>query len=98
VPDLRIAAEQEHRDCALTEAARNVRPDHHPVAGQPVGPDAADEEEQHLRQRPRREDVPKVGLRSGQVEDGERERDVRERAPDEGGRSAEEEESERALP
>jgi hypothetical protein len=59
-------------------------------AREPVGPDAADEEEQHLRQRARREDEAEVRLRAGQVEDGERERDGCERVADERGRPAEE--------
>ena len=67
------------------------------MAREPVGPDPADEQEDHLRDRARREDEAEVGLRAGQVEDGERERDVRERVADERGRSAEEEEPELAL-
>ena len=97
LPDLGLAGQQQDRDHALGEPADDVREHHHAMARQAVGPDAADEQEQHLRDRPRSENEAEVGLRAGQVENGERECDVRERIADEGGRAAEEEESELAL-
>jgi hypothetical protein len=42
------------------------------VAREAVGPDAADEQEEHLRQRARRQHVAEVGFRAGHVENGER--------------------------
>jgi hypothetical protein len=67
------------------------------MARQPVGPDAADEQEHHLRHRARGEDEAEVGLRARQLEDSEGERDVRECIADERRRPAEEEEPEAAL-
>ena len=75
----------------------DVREHHDAVARQAVGPDAADEQKQHLWDRPGRQNEAEVGLRAGQVENGEGERDVGERVADERGRPAEEEEAELAL-
>jgi hypothetical protein len=61
------------------------------LRGRRSGPDPADEQEEHLRDRSRGENEAEVGLRAGQVKDGERERDVRERVADERDRAAEEE-------
>src|SRR3712207_7635498 len=63
-------------------AADEVGRDHHEVARQPVGPDPADEEEDHLWQRRGREDAAEVRSRPRQVDDRERERDRREGAPE----------------
>jgi hypothetical protein len=67
------------------------------VPREPVRPDASHEQEEHLRQGARREDEAEVGLRAGQVEDGERKRDVREGAADERRGPPEEVEPEVAL-
>ena len=97
LPDLGSTRQQEDGNRTLAEAARDVRGDHHTVPREPVGPDSSDEQEDHLRQRARRQDEAEVGLRAGQVEDGERERDGRERVADERRRPAEEQEPEAAL-
>jgi hypothetical protein len=97
LPDLGLAGQQQDRDHTLGKPADNVREHHHAMARQAVGPDPAHEQEEHLWDRPGRENEAEIGFRAGQVEDGERKRDVRERVADERGRSAEEEESELAL-
>ena len=97
VPDLSVAGDEQGGGHRLREAADDVRPDHHPVPRQPVGPDPADEQEHDQRDLARGEDQAEVGLRARQVEDGERERDRRDRAADEGDRPAGEEEAELAL-
>src|SRR5438034_2505033 len=97
LPDLGLAGQQQDRDHTLRETADDVRCHHHAMTRQAVGPDPADEQEEHLRDRSRGENETEVGFRAGQVENGERERDVRERVADERGRPAEEEESELAL-
>ena len=97
LPDLRLPGQEEDGDRALAEAADDVRDDHDAVTWEPVGPDPADEQEQDLRDRARREDEAEVGLRAGQVENGERERDVRERAADDRRRPPEEQEPEAPL-
>ncbi len=97
LPDLRVAQEQEQRDQALADAADHVRRHHHEVPRQPVGPDSADQEEDHLRHRPRGQDEAQVRLRAGELQDGEREGDVCERAADERRRPAQPEEPELAL-
>jgi hypothetical protein len=97
LPDLGLSRQEQDRDHALGKPADDVREDHDAVAREAVGPDSTDEQEQHLRNRPRRKDEAEIGFRAGQVEDGEGERDVGERVADERGRPAEEEESELAL-
>jgi len=67
------------------------------VAREAVGPDPADQHEDHERDGLRGEDIPEVRLRSGQVEDGERERDDRERVAGDRDRPAEEEKPELPL-
>jgi hypothetical protein len=67
------------------------------VPREPVRPDASHEQEEHLRQGARREDEAEVGLRAGQVEDGERQRDGRERVADERRRPAEEQQPKASL-
>ena len=97
VPDLRIAGDQQRRGHCLGEPADHVRADHDPVAGQAVGPDAADEQEDDQRDLACGEDQAEVGLRARQLEDGERQRDRRDRAADQRDRAAGEEEAELAL-
>ena len=92
-----LPGEKEHGDGGLAQAARQVRADHHVVAGQPIAPDPAREEEEHLRHRAGGEDVAQVGLRAGELEDREGERDVREGVADERRRPPEEEEPELPL-
>jgi hypothetical protein len=67
------------------------------MAWEPVGPDSADEHEDHERDCLRRQDVAEVGLRAGQVEDGERETDRGECVAGDRDRPAEEEEPELPL-
>ena len=76
LPDLGLPGEQQHGGHGLNRAVDEVRRDHDPMAWEAVGPDPADQHEDHERDRLRGQDVPEVGLRAGQVEDGERERDV----------------------
>jgi hypothetical protein len=83
LPDLGFSRQEQDRYHALREPADDVREDHDAVARQAVGPNSSDEQEQHLWNRPGRENEAEVGLRAGQVEDGERERDVRERVANE---------------
>ena len=67
------------------------------MAWEPVGPDAAEEQERDLRALARREHVAEVGLRVRQLEHGEGERDGRHRVPEERGDPCGEEEAELAL-
>jgi hypothetical protein len=67
------------------------------VTREPVGEDAAEEHEQELRHPGRCQDETEVGLRAGQVEDGERERDRRDRRPQQGDELAGEEKPKLAL-
>ncbi len=52
------------------------------VTRQPVGPDAANEEEEDLRDETGGNDEAEVRRRPGQVKNRERERDRRERGPE----------------
>ncbi len=98
LPELRMAADQERSDCSLRREHDEVGRHHDEVARQAVGPDAADEDEEDLRDPDRGEHDPQVGGRAVQVvEDGERERDGCERAAEQRCGAADEEEAERAL-
>src|SRR5437588_2054797 len=97
VPDPGVPGEEERGDRALRQPAGDVRAHHHVVAGQPVAPDSSGQEEDDKRHRAGGEDVAEIGLRAGQVEDGESERDVRERVADERRRPPEEEQPELPL-
>jgi hypothetical protein len=67
------------------------------VPRQPVGPDAANEQEEELRKRPRREHETEIRLRTGDVENGECERDRRHRATEDRRCAAGEEQPELAV-
>ena len=82
---------------SLRRHAREVRPDHDRVPRQAVGPDAADEDEDDLRDRPRGEHEAEVALRAGHVQHRERERDRRHRVAEERHRPACEEQPELAV-
>jgi len=97
LPQLGSARQEQQRGDTLCCGVRDVRADHDVVPRQPVRPHAAEEEEDDLRDRARREHEPHRRERVGQVEDGERERDRRDRRPGERDRPAEEEKPELAL-
>jgi hypothetical protein len=67
------------------------------VTGQPIGPDAAEQQEHDHRELPRCEHEPEVGLRSRQVEDCEGKPDRRDRTAEDRDGPAEEEQAELAL-
>jgi hypothetical protein len=97
VPHLRLAGDQQCRRPGLCERADDVRAHHHLVPRQPVRPDPADEQKEDERHLLRGENQAEVGLRPGQVEDGERQRNGRDRAARERDRATGEEEAELAL-
>ena len=89
--------EQKHGDAALACTAEQAGDDHHLVARQAVGPDAADQEKEDVGEGPRREHQPQVGLRTRQLEDGERKRDRRHAAAEERDDAPEEQQAELPL-
>jgi hypothetical protein len=97
LPQLRVAGEQKDGDRSLCRSAREAGSDHHLVPRQPVGPDAADQQEDELRNGTGGEHEAEVGLRPRQVDHREGERDRRHRVPEEGDRPACEEQAELAF-
>jgi hypothetical protein len=97
MPDLCLAAQQEQREHPLGRAGEDEGGDEQLVPWEPVGEDAAGEQEDNLREGSRREDEAQVGLRPGQLEHRERERGRRHPVPEERDDAAEEEEPELAL-
>jgi hypothetical protein len=97
MPDLGVAGDEQRRHCSLARAADEVRSDHDAVPRQSIGPDAADEQEEELRERARRQHEAEVRLRTCDVEDGERERDRGHRAAEDRRRAAGEEKPELAV-
>ena len=67
------------------------------MSRQPVGEDAAEEDEQQLRHPGRREHEAEIGRPVRQVEHREGERDRRDRAPEQRDELAREEQAELAL-
>ena len=76
VPDVGGAGEQEHRRDDLRRALDEVAADQDHAARQPVGEDAAEEEEDHHRDLAREQHDPEVGG-AAEVEHREGERDDR---------------------
>ena len=73
--------EDQRRHRGLGSAASDARADHHQVRRQPVGDDAAEQQEHDVDQRPGADHQAEVAGRAGQVEHGERERDRRDALP-----------------
>ena len=88
LPDLDGAGEDQHRQQRVQREAHEVGDDHHPVARQPVGPHAADQQEADERQRVRREHDADVGRRAD-LGDVQRERDEHDAVADRARRLAE---------
>ena len=98
VPDLGVPRQDQGGAAAWAAPLTHVRADQDEVARQPVGPDAADQDEDDLREPGRRQDEAEVGRRAVEVvEDGERERDRCDRAAEVATRPTGEEKPELAL-
>ena len=98
LPELGVAREQQQGDGSLRREHDEVGGRHHQVAWDAVGPDAADEDEDDLREPDPRQDEPERGRRAVEVvQHRERERDRRERAAEQGGGAAEKEQPELLL-
>ena len=96
VPQLRVAAQQQHRERALARAGEQARADHHVVARQPVCDHAAEEQEQHLRHLAGGQHDAQIRLRAGDAQDRECEPDRRDRVPEHGDDPPDEEQPELA--
>ena len=87
VPQLRPSGQDEDGEQSLRRRAQQVACEHHALAREPVGPDAAHEHERHERDGARREDEAECRRRRVRVDDRERQRhrqqavaELRERA------------------
>src|SRR5439155_11964901 len=80
VPELRDVQEQQHGNAGLCSSAEHVRDGHDEVPREAIGPDAAGEDEDDLRDPRRGQDEPEIG-RGADAEHGEGECDRRHRAP-----------------
>jgi hypothetical protein len=60
LPDLGMAGHEQQPEQPLAEEPDDVRGDHDVLSGEPVGPHAARQEEEHLPEDPREEDEPEV--------------------------------------
>jgi hypothetical protein len=70
-----MAGQEQDSDRSLRRRADGIRPDHHQVAGKPVGEDAAEEDQDELRDPVGGQHEAEVALRAGEVEHPEREGD-----------------------
>ena len=98
VPDLRPTGDEKHPDRRLRAGTNAVGRQHHDVPRQPVGPDAADEQEDDHRDHPRREHQPERRRGALELQDGEGERDRHQLVPEVGDRSTGEQEFEAGFP
>ena len=97
MPEPRRSCDEEQGGDPLHVAAKEVRGQHHATPLQPVGPDAAHEEEGDVRDRPRGEDEADVRDGARQVEHRKGHRDLREPVAERRDRYAAEEEAELPL-
>jgi hypothetical protein len=91
--DRRVPGDQEDGDRRLDRAADAVGREHHQLARQPVGPDAADEEQHDADAGAEREDQAEVGGAAADVKHCERERDEDEAVAERRSRTAEPDEA-----
>jgi hypothetical protein len=97
VPDLSGAGEDQGGGGDLRSAAQQVRADHHKVAREPVGPDAAREQEDEMREHVGGQHDAEVGRRVRELDDRERECDRCEGVAEQRDRPAHEEQAEVAF-
>ena len=97
LPDLGHAGDEQSSRRALQPEAQEVRDQHHLLARQPVGPHAADEEEDGQRDQVGGFDDADVGGRAADLEHGEGQRDHGEHDAHDGGGLPEEQLAELGL-
>ena len=71
MPKLCIPSQQERREDHVHGSARDVGADHHELARQTISPDAAHQEQEHARQRDRRQDKTYAGDASAELQNCE---------------------------
>ena len=94
LPDLDRAGEDQHRHQRVQAAPGQVGRDHDSVAGQPVGPHAAEQEQTDQRQRLGGEHQPEIGGRASALGDEQGQRDHDRLVADRAGRLTQEQISE----
>ncbi len=82
MPDPHGAGEDEQREQGVEDEAGEVGRDHHPLTRQPVGPDAADEQEGDEWNGRGGEHQPEIGGAAGQLHDEQGEGDEHDAVAD----------------
>lgn len=90
--------QRQRRRAGLRQSADTVADHEHPVATQPVTDGPADQEQQHDRQRTRREGEAEVTGVAGRLQHGEGEADRGHRRTEQGGRACGQQQPEAAVP